>query len=98
MFKFFTNIIVSFALVASAFALSIPRTDNGIDALTECASPPWLGGTQSGSGRALFLRGVSPAKSYIGTWFQPDVGACGFQNSASDLIVAVSTEIYDNYP
>ncbi|EPS97900.1 hypothetical protein FOMPIDRAFT_55210, partial [Fomitopsis schrenkii] len=33
-----------------------------------------------------------------GTWFQPGLGACGLENSASDLIVAVSTEIYDNYP
>ena len=32
------------------------------------------------------------------TWFDPGVGACGISNSASDIIVAVSSDFYDSYP
>ena len=96
---FFAKAIISSALAVSALALSVPRADNVGDALTERASPPWLSGTQSGSGRATLLHTIfSTADLIAGTWFQPGLGACGFENSASDLIVAVSTEIYDNYP
>lgn len=34
----------------------------------------------------------------LGTWYTPGLGACGFENNSSDLIVAVSWQIYDNYP
>ncbi|KAI0056703.1 barwin-like endoglucanase [Artomyces pyxidatus] len=32
-----------------------------------------------------------------GTFF-PGLGACGLTNSSNDLIVAVSTELFDNFP
>jgi hypothetical protein len=34
----------------------------------------------------------------VGTWFMPDLGACGFENNSKQLIVAVSWKVYDNYP
>lgn len=46
------------------------------------SAPDFLCGTQVGEG----------------TWFAPGEGACGFNNKSSQLIVAVSWKLYDNYP
>ncbi len=35
---------------------------------------------------------------WLGTWFIPDLGACGWKNNTKQLIVAVSEKIYDKYP
>ena len=34
---------------------------------------------------------------FAGTFFEPDVGACGFTNGPNDLIVAVSAELFDTF-
>ncbi|EIM82454.1 barwin-like endoglucanase [Stereum hirsutum FP-91666 SS1] len=33
-----------------------------------------------------------------GTYYSPGLGACGLTNADTDLIVAVSTSLYDSYP
>lgn len=33
-----------------------------------------------------------------GTWFDDGLGACGWTNSAADPIVAVSAQLFDNWP
>lgn len=60
---FFTKAVTTFAFAVSALALSIPRADNVGDALNERASPPWLSGTQSGSGEPALLNDIPPANS-----------------------------------
>ncbi|THH03221.1 hypothetical protein EW146_g10485, partial [Bondarzewia mesenterica] len=38
------------------------------------------------------------SKSGQGTFFAPGLGACGIHNSGSDMIVAVSQELFDHFP
>ncbi|KAI0056731.1 hypothetical protein BV25DRAFT_1547221 [Artomyces pyxidatus] len=33
-----------------------------------------------------------------GTWYAPDLGACGGVNSSDDMIVAVSTDVFNGFP
>ncbi|KAI0060600.1 hypothetical protein BV25DRAFT_1827786 [Artomyces pyxidatus] len=33
-----------------------------------------------------------------GTWYDTGLGACGKTNANTDLVVAVSHTLYDNYP
>ncbi|GJE91832.1 hypothetical protein PsYK624_079830 [Phanerochaete sordida] len=43
---------------------------------------------------------VNPSGTHTGdgTWFVPGLGACGFTNTGSDLIVAVGHELFDTFP
>ncbi|EIW76616.1 plant expansin, partial [Coniophora puteana RWD-64-598 SS2] len=34
----------------------------------------------------------------VGTWYAVGLGSCGVSNVATDLVVAVSEQLYDTYP
>ncbi|KAI0692265.1 loosenin [Cytidiella melzeri] len=46
------------------------------------------------------LSNAAPAEVHHGdgTFYTPGLGACGWTNTESDLIVAVSHDFYDSYP
>ncbi|KAH9839118.1 plant expansin [Rhodofomes roseus] len=93
---FFTRAVVALALAVSALAMAVPRATNATSGsspetltasttVTSDASssdPSWLSGTQTGDG----------------TFYQTGLGACGVNNVDSDYIVAVSEDLFDNYP
>jgi len=79
-----------FAILLLTANLAVPAlaapfaNSNTTNVTSSCgpSTPDFLCGTQVGQG----------------TWFDPDLGACGFENNSTQLIVAVSWSIYDNYP
>jgi hypothetical protein len=40
----------------------------------------------------------SPDVDFIGTFYSPGLGSCGVANNASDAVVAVAWQTFDNYP
>ncbi|KAF7982260.1 hypothetical protein HWV62_29497 [Athelia sp. TMB] len=40
-------------------------------------------------------RSLEKRHSGTGTWFEPDVGNCGWRNKSTDMIVALPTSDYD---
>ncbi|KAH9922488.1 plant expansin [Fomitopsis serialis] len=86
---FFYKAVITLALAVSALAMSIPRAINStqgsyieIASTTVRSEPSWLYGTQTGDA----------------TWYETGLGACGITNTNSDYIVAVSENLFDNYP
>ncbi|EPT00594.1 hypothetical protein FOMPIDRAFT_1049626 [Fomitopsis schrenkii] len=90
---FFTKTVATLALAVTALAASIPRADNVTcgsstgssstgSAAVTTSSESWLSGTQTGEA----------------TYYMTGLGACGIDNTDSDYIVAVSENLFDNYP
>ncbi|KJA22598.1 hypothetical protein HYPSUDRAFT_138870 [Hypholoma sublateritium FD-334 SS-4] len=50
---------------------------------------------ESARSESGFLSGTQTGQA---TFFQPGLGACGIDNSATDLIAYVSTIVFDNVP
>lgn len=62
-------------------------------------SQPSYGSGSSGSSGSGLTGLAAPGTSYTGdlTYYDPGLGACGWQNTAADHIVAISEAIFDSY-
>lgn len=69
---------------------SAPKTTS------EAAAPKTTSASSSGSSdEPSFLVGT---QSGDGTFFAPGLGACGITNSGTDMIAAISHQVFDGYP
>lgn len=89
-------------LLALSALVSLPSLATPLGGTTELptrASDVTISGTHTGDGWYLIPNYCPSTKSNgAGTFYTPGLGACGHTNTASDLIVAVGHDLYDNYP
>ena len=57
-----------------------------------------IGGTHTGDGKTIECDRITVRLRTAGTFYAPGLGACGVFNTASDLIVAIGHDLFDNYP
>lgn len=67
------------------------------DVEEELPEPPTTIEQRSKAGDSGLLAGLNNIVTGQGTFFTPDLGACGVRNSPSDHIVAVSHELFDSF-
>ena len=64
-------------------------------------TPTSRAASKSGQGQRNFASDsdeLHPFAVFLGTFFEPGLGACGIQNSSKDMIVAVSQQLFDSFP
>jgi hypothetical protein len=104
--QLFAILLLTANIAVSALAAPIANTTCNVTS-SSCgpSAPDFLCGTQVGQGG--FINHSIPQVTFdsdessvvlLGTWYTPGLGACGFTNSSSQLIAAVSEKLYDNYP
>lgn len=78
-------------LLLSALATSI----------SAAPTPTSRAASKSGQGQQIFISDsdeLHPLAVFLGTFFEPGLGACGIHNSSKDMIVAVSQQLFDSFP
>ncbi|MFE3829550.1 RlpA-like double-psi beta-barrel domain-containing protein [Streptomyces sp. NPDC059092] len=74
-----------------------PRTARTAAALTAASSLLALGAVGATAAPAAAAPSGAQATGQA-TWYNTGLGACGWSNNDSELVVAISTTLYGNYP
>ena len=93
--SFFIAFFLSFFTALSAFAAPMAAPEGGLEARSVTIT-----GTHTGQGRCSNAASsiFAHQNPLTATYYDTGLGACGWENKDTDLIVAVGHGLFDGYP
>lgn len=103
--QLYAILLLTANLAVSVIAAPVANTTNVTSSSSGPSAAGFLSGTNHGDGGSINhsihlgdIRFQRVAVVILGTFYAPALGACGIESDDTQLIAAVSHDLFDNYP